>query len=124
VTVDRAELRRLADAATPGPWEAVVLGSEGYEVRAPALPWKAGAKVTRRPRVARCGYEEWAVDRANAEYVAAVDPAVVLELLGVIDQLEALCECFPECMCGGDRAAVQTSRIRAVLRTLSGGDAS
>jgi hypothetical protein len=65
--LDQAAIRARLEAATPGPWEAVVLGSEGYDVRAcrPRTPGRLS-----RVRVARCGYEEWEVDKANAEFIA------------------------------------------------------
>lgn len=76
---DIESLRALHEAATPGPWEETVLGSEGYDVRAPG-PTK------RRLRVARCGYEAWEVDRANAELIAAMRNA----LPDLLDELERL----------------------------------
>lgn len=79
-----ARLRAIAEAATPGIWDAVVLGSEGYEVRAPNLD-----SPIRRLRIARCGYEKWEIDRANAEHIAAFSPSIVLGLLDEIDALRA-----------------------------------
>ena len=72
-------LRERAGVATPGPWEPYVLGSEGYDVRGPqtSIP---GRRIARSTRVARCGYEEWEVDKANAAYIATVDPTVGLAL--------------------------------------------
>lgn len=67
IELDEAAIRARLEAATPGPWEAVVLGSEGYDVRA-ARPRTPGRLS--RVRVARCGYEEWEVDKANAEFIA------------------------------------------------------
>ena len=71
-----AELDRLmalAESATPGPWEANVLGSEGYDVRAPATP---DVHRLHRMRIARCGYEAWETDKANAAFIAAAREAV------------------------------------------------
>jgi hypothetical protein len=77
-------LRERAEAATPGPWEPYVLGSEGYDVRGPqtSIP---GRRIARSTRVARCGYEEWEVDKANAAYIATVDPTVGLALADWLD---------------------------------------
>lgn len=83
---DRDHLRAVAEAATPGPWGAHVLGSEGYDVRATlARPGRLP-----RVRVARCGYEDWDTDKANAEYVATFDPPTVLGLLQALERVEAL----------------------------------
>jgi hypothetical protein len=87
--VDVARLREVAEAATPGPWESNVLGSEGYEVRGPDVPHKPTSSVMRRPRVARCGYEGWDIDKANAEHIATFDPPTVLALLARLDAAEA-----------------------------------
>lgn len=78
-------IRERALVATPGPWSEYVLGSEGYDVRGPdqLLPT---SRIPRRVRVARCGYEAWEVDKANAEHIAAWHPAVAL---AVADWLEA-----------------------------------
>jgi hypothetical protein len=63
--VDLDEVRKLCDAATPGPLEAIALGSEGYAIRP-----KIG-DLRQRARVAMCGYRAWEEDRANAEFFAA-----------------------------------------------------
>ena len=81
---ERAELRALAEAATAGPWEAQVLGSEGYAVRAEPIPVGKGS-MTRRPRVARCGHEDWDTDKANAAFIAAARTAVPA-LLDALDE--------------------------------------
>jgi len=75
-----AALRERAEKATPGPWEESVLGSEGYAVMA-ANP-NGGL---RRVRVSRHGYEDWDTDKANAEYVASMHPAVALAVATWLD---------------------------------------
>lgn len=76
-----AEIRALASAATPGPWKADVLGSEGYAVTE-ALPFRP----LRRPvRVARCGYESWDTDKGNAEHIAAWHPDVARAVAVLLD---------------------------------------
>lgn len=79
------DLRALAEAATPGPWQANVLGSEGYAVVGDTGRRFAGDRV-RLGHIARCGHESWEIDKANAAYIAAASPDVILALL---DEIEA-----------------------------------
>ena len=64
------ERRALLAVGTERPWVEGVLGSEGYEVRGPAFA-PEGSRIPRRPRVARCGYEAWETDKANAALIVA-----------------------------------------------------
>lgn len=82
--LDLVVLRKTAEAATAGRWDAVVMGSEGYRVLA-ANP----DRPLRRIVVAIVGHEKWDTDRANAEYIGTFDPVTVLELLDRIEQHEA-----------------------------------
>lgn len=86
--LDLAALRKVAEAATPGEWDASCIGSEGYHLMATNTD---GPK--RRIVVARCTYEKWETDRANAEHIAAFHPATVLALLDLIESAPrpALC---------------------------------
>jgi hypothetical protein len=80
------EIRETANAATPGPWRADVLGSEGY-----AVTEQTYAKPLRRPvRVARCGYESWDTDKGNAEHLAAWHPDVALAVADLLDEAAAM----------------------------------
>lgn len=81
--VDLSALRKAAEAATRGTWDAQVMGSEGYRVLAPNPD-----SPVRRIVVAIVGHEKWETDRANAEYIAAAGPEVVLELLDRLEQHE------------------------------------
>lgn len=85
--IDLDGLAVLAQAATPGPWTADVLGSEGYAVNAerPA----SDHRLRRRLRVARCGHEEWETDKANAAFIAACDPDTILALRERVREAEA-----------------------------------
>lgn len=92
-----ARIRELAGPATSGPWRAEVLGSEGYAVREVEGKPRPGSRIPRPVRVARCGYEDWDTDRANAEHIASWHPAVALAVADWLDrdaegweQLEAL----------------------------------
>ena len=76
-----ALMRERAEAATPGPWTANVLGSEGYDVRSEHVP----EKRLHRVRVSRHGWEDWDTDRANAEHVASWHPAVALAVADWLD---------------------------------------
>jgi hypothetical protein len=103
-------LRERAEAATPGPWEPYVLGSEGYDVRGPqtSIP---GRRIARSTRVARCGYEEWEVDKANAASIATVDPTVGLEMADWLEQ-----ESRVTCHSDNPTRAHALAVARAILR--------
>lgn len=74
--IDKIELKRLAQAAqTRGPW---CSGSIGGIVTGYAVSEK---------RHARDGYLFVVPDRGDAEYLAAVDPDTVLDLLVEIERL-------------------------------------
>lgn len=90
-TLDRTELRRLAEAATPGPWTHGWSDGSGR--------WTAfteGATIAadfefESPGVVVGGRDSWGVPfgvirESDAEYIAAVSPDVVLALL---DEIEA-----------------------------------
>lgn len=73
---DHAELRRLAEAATPGPWHAC-----HDEDGVPQVA--SGSHEEQRSYVAITSITP------DAEYIAAASPAVVLALLDAIERLEA-----------------------------------
>lgn len=62
-----------AQKMTPGPWVAVVLGSEGYAIMGPPQDGRLG-----RRRVARCGDTDWEQDKANAKVIAATPDLLAL----------------------------------------------
>ena len=77
--IDLNELRRLAQEAMPGPWrvghpppngEQTIGTLDGLMVAVATTGWAVNAKL-------------------NAEYVAAANPATVLELLDEIERLRA-----------------------------------
>ena len=90
-TPDLTELRRLAEAATPGPWE-----SDGLEVCqhwSLPEPWHAvvNAEISCGPYC--YGGSVRPIERdADAAYIAALSPAVVLALLDERDALAAKVE--------------------------------
>lgn len=76
--VDHAELKRLAEGATPGPWTTCVRMGGDAIVDAPSRP------------VARIDYRRDEASRyAEAAFIAAANPAVVLALLSEIEGLKA-----------------------------------
>ena len=90
-TPDVTELRRLAEAATPGPWE-----SDGLEVCqhwSLPEPWHAvvNAEISCGPYC--YGGSVRPIERdADAAYIAALSPDVVLALLDERDALAAKVE--------------------------------
>ena len=85
------EIRAALAAATPGPWDAKPLGSEGYAVTGAPDPDAPGVRAKMRRRIARFGYQDWDTDRANAELIANA-PTWLAELLAEVDRLTARAE--------------------------------
>ena len=88
-TPDVAELRRLAEAATPGPWEAfgAVDGRRGKR-------WLGVTTDMRATESARAGdvFAAQNCTRQDALFIAAANPAAVLALLDERDALAAKVE--------------------------------
>ena len=74
-------LREQANAATPGPWQHMCIGSEGCLV----LRKTGTIRERGRGRVARFGQKDWQADHADAEFVAGMSPAVALALADWLD---------------------------------------
>lgn len=94
---DHAELARLAEAATPGPWKgrqpAYSEGAAYIESELPCInglsAWFSVAIVP-APSPEELGYSDGAIDSdANAAFIAAANPATVLALLAEIAALRA-----------------------------------
>lgn len=81
MTIDIKELRRLTQAATPGPWI-----NYGRQPNAPGVPHSAVAAKTLLARVYSEAYGDFRQETANANLIAAANPAAISELL---DRLEA-----------------------------------
>lgn len=79
--IDIDELRRLAQAATPGPWI-----NHGRQPNVAGLPHSAVAAKTLLARVYSEAYGDVEQETANASLIAAANPAAITELL---DRLEA-----------------------------------
>jgi hypothetical protein len=99
-----AQMRERAEAATPGPWESLALGSEGYAVLAEP-PTDSGRRF--RIRVSRNGWEDWEVDKGNAEHIAGMHPAVAL---AVADWLDRAADDHDETPCPAIDAAHAVAR--------------
>jgi hypothetical protein len=76
-----ATLREQSEAATPGLWQHMCLGSEGCLV----LRRHGTIRERGRGRVARFGQKDWQADHADAEYVATMAPPVAAALAGLLD---------------------------------------
>ena len=114
-----ALMRERAEAATPGPWLADVLGSEGYAVREVNGKPQPGSRIPRPVRVARCGYEEWGTDKANAAHIASWHPAVALAVAGWLDDTASANERVAE-LSGEPTSRVLNKHALAVARAYLG----
>ncbi|EPZ4796871.1 ead/Ea22-like family protein [Pseudomonas aeruginosa] len=76
IMTDHAELRRLAKAATPGPWE----------YQAPLKILAADRTSIVLIALSHANYRE---DEANSRLIAAANPKTILALLDEIDRLKA-----------------------------------
>ena len=110
-----AELRRLAEAATPGPWEAfgAVDGRRGER-------WLGVTTDMRATESARAGDVFSAQDctRQDALFIAAANPAAVLALLDDADALRAelahMREARDNARAEVKRLTAQVERVRAL----------
>lgn len=84
--IDLAELRRLAEAATPGPWHAVTArpGGQHWGVTSDQYPtFPSIVKATEGPGGWGSG-----TYRPDAHYIAAANPQTLLELLDRLERAE------------------------------------
>jgi hypothetical protein len=103
---DYSELKRLAEAATPGPWQTEL----AYPIIQPGYPARGSiASVLIWP---------------DAHFIAAANPAAVLELIAQIERLERKNDNqaqtireYSDLVMGGD---VSLGMLRADLRVTSG----
>ena len=72
-------MREKAEAASPGPWHQMCMGSEGCSVI-------NDGRLRERRHVSFSGRKEWKADHADAEHVAGMHPLVAL---AVADWLES-----------------------------------
>ena len=110
-----AELRRLAEAATPGPWEAfgAVDGRRGER-------WLGVTTDMRATESARAGdvFAAQNCTRQDALFIAAANPAAVLALLDDADALRAelahMREARDNARAEVKRLTAQVERVRAL----------
>ena len=113
-TPDLAELRRLAEAATPGPWEAfgAVGGRRGER-------WLGVTTDMRATESARAGdvFAAQNCTRQDALFIAAANPAAVLALLDDADALRAELAHMREAR---DNARAEVKRLTTQAAEVSG----
>lgn len=84
---DYTELRAKAEAATPGPWNRVDFGGNRIMIHI------GGDEDAERSRIACVSYGNtlWPAEAcANAAYIAAASPDVVLRLIAIADAAQRL----------------------------------
>lgn len=86
---DYSELKKLAEAASHGPWIASGLDSGDFSVCQIDRPWEEIA-------VARAVYPEHVspLKEEDAKFIAAIDPTVVLTMLEEIEALKKEADLF------------------------------
>jgi len=72
-------MREKAQAASPGPWHQMCMGSEGCSVI-------NDGHLRERKHVSFSGRKEWKADHADAEYIAGMSPVLGLALADLLDQ--------------------------------------
>ncbi|HVL39906.1 MAG TPA: ead/Ea22-like family protein [Fimbriimonadaceae bacterium] len=84
---DHSDLRRLAEQATPGRWEAVCAGNVHWGVRAPTVWANIGGRTVVPSSCGRDGFGYGAAEE-DAAFIAAASPDVILDLLDENDRLQ------------------------------------
>ncbi len=95
---DHAELRRLAKAATPGPWE----------YQAPLKILAADKTSIVLIALSHANYRE---DEANSRLIAAANPKTILAMLDEIDRLKA----ENEALRGALKPFAEFERVRSAM---------
>ena len=113
MTPDTMALRRLAEAATPGPWRHFHHATSGtnavkHDGRTDIVAWQGFDDSDRKePRHA-----------ANAEYIAACDPQTILALLDRLDALEKVAEAAQRALTAYDDKAHWPVRLTTMMNLL------
>lgn len=81
------ELKRLAEAATPGPW--VIEDLLSGEVVCASTRWPIAATIRHKPKLNTIDKKQ---KGENTQYIAAANPAAVLELIRQMEGLEYAAE--------------------------------
>jgi hypothetical protein len=103
-------MRQRAEAASPGPWQEMCMGSEGCSVL-------NDGRLRDRKHVSFSGRKEWKADHADAEHVAGMDPFVALAVAGWLDTFEGR-------LCDQDFAVPDWNAALAIARAYLGEAAS
>jgi len=94
VTIDTTKLRELAQKATPGPWETCETNETAFEILTGEWSAKGDFEGTIVVHVDDYAcFEErpsGITSKANAQYIAAANPAAVLALLDKLDGTESM----------------------------------
>jgi hypothetical protein len=106
VTDDYARLKELAEKATPGPWEVRL-----NEVNSALTLREVWQKIKHGERI--LAIERWSdmADQADAEFIAAVSPDVVLRLLSEVDGLKERLEHFRKAATIAEQAMRETDEM-------------
>ncbi len=104
MTIDKQELRKLAEEATPGPWWNSMLDIRYTE--------DSGARSNIARLHGTLGKTEY--EMRNAEYIAAANPSVVLSLLDEIDELKRLAK---DSIDASNKAHMMEYKLRMALHT-------
>lgn len=104
--IDTEELRNLAQQATPGPWSAEGKG----DLHMDGISYLYRITNADSPYVAQIATGRSRQEKfATAYYIAAANPAVVLELLDELDRLRAI-------EAERDALKVQVENLKAIMR--------
>ena len=82
-----ALIRERADAATPGPWRHMCMGSDGCIV----IRTTGTIREKMRGRIAQFGWKEWKADHADAVHVAGWDPPTAHAAADLLQLVAAQC---------------------------------
>jgi hypothetical protein len=81
-------MRERAEAASPGPWHQMCMGSEGCLVL-------NDGHLRDRKHVSFSGRKEWKADHADATYIASWNPLVAVAVADLLDKLAWMGELDP-----------------------------
>lgn len=108
-------LRKVAEAATPGPWE--TLGGQGpFGTHAVCHRMEQGTLV-------EIAYRDAHFDKANAVHIATFDPPTVLALLTRLEQAEQAAQRVRELADPDWCLSIPAGAKRELLRALDGDQA-
>ena len=112
--IDINELRRLAQAATPGPWKMLPVGDGRQKFAV------ADSEFLSIPTVTDEGGATFGTvyDDADAKFIAAANPAVINELLDRLEDAES--DCFEQARLNG----MSASREAALMAKLEAAEKS